>query len=298
MPWYKGSLHAHSTESDGDESPERVAQWFDDHDYDFLVLSDHNVRTVIEGGLPSPLMIPGEEITVQIEGQEKAVYVNAVSLPTVVEPINADDDVLATVQANVNAVLDAGGVPSLGAPYFRDGFDHKTLTSIRGAMLMEIYNAHPMNVVGNPQTFSYEDIWDAVLTSGHAVWGTATDDSHNYREFSADQANPGRAWVVVRAPELSEDAIVQGLKSGDFYGSTGVSLRSVQRSKSAVYIEVEVEKETMYRTYFVGRDGRTLAEVSGPAPIYEIEGDEGYVRARVRSTTGARAWTQPVFVGS
>ena len=296
MPWYKGSLHAHSTESDGDESPERVAQWFDDHDYDFLVLSDHNVRTVIEGGLPSPLMIPGEEITVQIEGQEKAVYVNAVSLPTVVEPINADDDVLATVQANVNAVLDAGGVPSLGAPYFRDGFDHKTLTSIRGAMLMEIYNAHPMNVVGNPQTFSYEDIWDAVLTSGRAVWGTATDDSHNYREFSADQANPGRAWVVVRAPELSEDAIVQGLKSGDFYGSTGVSLRSVQRSKSAVYIEVE--KETMYRTYFVGRDGRTLAEVSGPAPIYEIEGDEGYVRARVRSTTGARAWTQPVFVGS
>ena len=52
--WYKGNIHTHTTESDGDESPEHVAQWFDDHDYDFLVLSDHNVRTVIEGGLEAP----------------------------------------------------------------------------------------------------------------------------------------------------------------------------------------------------------------------------------------------------
>ena len=79
--WYKGSLHAHSTESDGDESPENVAQWFRDHGYDWLVLSDHNRLTILPEDVDTPqsgkpLMIPGEELTVQLEDQDKAVYVN------------------------------------------------------------------------------------------------------------------------------------------------------------------------------------------------------------------------------
>ena len=57
--WYKGNIHTHTTESDGDADPDFVTRWYRDHGYDFLVLSDHNHRTIleheIEGG---PLMIP------------------------------------------------------------------------------------------------------------------------------------------------------------------------------------------------------------------------------------------------
>ena len=102
--WYKGCLHAHSTESDGDESPKKVARWFQDYGYDWLVLSDHNVLTVFD--TERPLMISGEEVTVTLEGEEKAVYVNGVGISRVVEPVNAGD-VLATVQASVNGVLEA-----------------------------------------------------------------------------------------------------------------------------------------------------------------------------------------------
>src|SRR6185503_8985151 len=41
--WYKGNLHTHSLWSDGDEFPERIVQWYRDHDYQFLGISDHNV---------------------------------------------------------------------------------------------------------------------------------------------------------------------------------------------------------------------------------------------------------------
>tara|TARA_A100001015_G_scaffold6567_1_gene8206 strand:- start:3027 stop:4208 length:1182 start_codon:yes stop_codon:yes gene_type:complete len=40
--WHKGNLHTHSLWSDGDDFPEMIIQWYKDHDYQFIALSDHN----------------------------------------------------------------------------------------------------------------------------------------------------------------------------------------------------------------------------------------------------------------
>ena len=40
--WQKGNLHTHSFWSDGDGFPEMIIQWYKDHDYQFIALSDHN----------------------------------------------------------------------------------------------------------------------------------------------------------------------------------------------------------------------------------------------------------------
>ena len=48
MVWLKGSLHTHTSESDGDQTPELVSRWYQEHGYDFLVISDHNHLTVID----------------------------------------------------------------------------------------------------------------------------------------------------------------------------------------------------------------------------------------------------------
>ena len=68
--WFKGSLHTHTSASShgpGDTSPQHVSEWYHEHDYDFLVLSDHNHRTILEGSDTDrekwPHLIPGEEIT-------------------------------------------------------------------------------------------------------------------------------------------------------------------------------------------------------------------------------------------
>src|SRR5262245_32769399 len=41
--WLKGNTHTHTLWSDGDAAPEKVADWYKSHGYDFLVLSDHNI---------------------------------------------------------------------------------------------------------------------------------------------------------------------------------------------------------------------------------------------------------------
>lgn len=43
LRWYKGNLHTHSLWSDGDDFPEMIAEWYRNHDYHFLAISDHNV---------------------------------------------------------------------------------------------------------------------------------------------------------------------------------------------------------------------------------------------------------------
>jgi hypothetical protein len=40
--WWKGNLHTHSLWSDGDDYPEMIVEWYKQHGYNFLALSDHN----------------------------------------------------------------------------------------------------------------------------------------------------------------------------------------------------------------------------------------------------------------
>ena len=43
--WYKGSLHAHTINSDGDSPPYDVLTWYKRHGYHFLAITDHNTLT-------------------------------------------------------------------------------------------------------------------------------------------------------------------------------------------------------------------------------------------------------------
>jgi len=43
LRWWKGNLHTHSLWSDGDDYPEMIVEWYKQHDYHFLALSDHNI---------------------------------------------------------------------------------------------------------------------------------------------------------------------------------------------------------------------------------------------------------------
>ena len=294
--WYKGNLHTHTTMSDGDADPEVVAAWYKQHDYDFLVLSDHNHRTILDqqavGGL---LMIPGEEVSVMVLGGEVPVHLNGIGISRVVEPIDAGV-VVKTLQANVNAIIDAGGIAQINHPNLYWAFDHEEIFQVRGASLLEVYNGHPeTNSEGGLQKPGAENIWDRVLSAGQRIFGVATDDAHNYSDFTSALANPGRGWVVVRALELSAEAILDSPATGQFYFSTGIELAGLETSEESVSLEIAQQFDYAYHTRFIGKEGEVLSECDWLEVSYEIRGEEGYVRASIRSSYGTRAWTQPVF---
>ena len=99
----------------------------------------------------------------------------------------------------------------------------------------------------------------------------------------------------VQADELTQEAIVDGLASGRFYASTGVTLSRLECSAEGISLEIEQDRDFVYTTRFTGKDGELLAESTGLTAEYTADGHEDYVRATVISSSGPRAWTQPIF---
>ena len=301
--WYRGNIHTHTTESDGDAEPEKVAAWYREHGYDFLVLSDHNHLTLLDygngrDGSLGPLMIPGEEVTLPLDDDGVPVHLGAVGIDRLVEPIDTGD-VAATLQANIDAIQDAGGISCINHPSWKWAFDHEAIIKTRGASLMEVFNAatqcnnYPIPV---PGFLSPSEIWDNVLSAGVPIFGVASDDSHHYHDFSPDLDNPGRGWVMVESDELESEAIVEAMASGHFYFSTGVFLGELKASPDQISLKIRREADSIFLTRFIGRDGTVYGEQVGKEVSYHPNGDEGYIRAHVTSSNGLQAWTQPVFL--
>lgn len=297
--WYKGNTHAHTTNSDGDSSPEYVAQWYKDHGYDFLVLTDHNVFTdpaTLSGLVDDTfLLIPGEEVTSSFE--DAPVHVNGLNLPHVVEARRAET-LVATIQANVDAIREVEGVPHINHPNFRWSFGAAELAQIENDRLLEIWNGHPtVHNDGGGGAPSLEEIWDILLTGGKTIFGIAVDDAHHFQgEFNADRANPGRGWISVRSDTLEAFALMESLEAGHFYASTGVELTEISVRPRSLELHIAETGDFRYATTFIGAAGEVLLETEENPAVFQLTDDVGYVRARVRNSRSDYAWTQPVFV--
>jgi hypothetical protein len=299
MSWYKGNTHAHTLESDGDSSPEYVAQWYKEHGYNFLVISDHNVLTdparLSDLADSDFILIPGEELSSSYEGVP--VHVNGLNLPGVVDP-RTGSTLVATIQSNVDAIREVAGVPHVNHPNYLWAFGAEELAQVENDRLLEIYNGHSaVHNEGGGGFPSLEEIWDILLTGGKRIYGIAVDDAHHFQgEFSADRNNPGRGWISVRARSLNAAEIMQQLEAGQFYASTGVTLADVVTEQNRLEIHIAPRGNFRYTTTFIGSGGRILSVSSENPAVYKPQGREKYVRAKVTDSGGAAAWVQPVFV--
>jgi hypothetical protein len=299
--WFRGNTHTHTTESDGDSPPELVARWYKEHQYQFLVLSDHNVFTdprrlasLVDSTF---LLIAGEEVSASF--QQKPVHVNGLNIPGLIEA-RSDSTLVGTIQKNVDAIREVRGVPHINHPNFRWAFGAAELLRIRNDRLLEIHNGHPLvHNEGGGGAPSMEAIWDELLTAGKRVYGIAVDDAHHFMgEFSADRANPGRGWVAVRANQLDAAEIMMALEEGRFYASTGVELEDIVTSPSRIQIRIKPRGDFRYTTTFIGDNGVALGQEYGLTPSFDLAASPGrltYVRARVTDSGGFHAWVQPVF---
>ncbi|HBO44983.1 MAG TPA: hypothetical protein DD670_13850 [Planctomycetaceae bacterium] len=345
--WYKGITHDHSNLSDGNVSPETVVEWYKDHGYHFLSLTDHNKFdptrfASLSSTYNTPgsfLMVPGEEITtsVTVGGVSKAVHMNAINVVQVISPASVTD-VATTLNVNIANVAmqaetyDRPIITVINHPSWSNySITPQDLAQATGTRYFEVANCHSagINHYGDATHPGTEKMWDIAntirLADGYApMFGTATDDAHNYTTFGPSYANPGRAFVVVRAEDLSADSLLAAMDQGDFYSSTGVMLGTLDFNATTGALDVAVEPKAgvTYTIDFIGTPrgtdptknsdgsysadiGKVLSSVSGTSASYTLGETDLYVRAHVRSTqlmsnpaSGSvqyeEAWTQPV----
>jgi len=324
-PWYKGVVHAHANWGAPQlptTSPDVVVRWYREHNYNFVSVTDLNYYTPPEGlkalfDAPGRfLVVPGTEPSKDpIQPGNKIVDTIGIGISGPVAPPEGET-VSAVLDSEAKAIRRAGGLPIAAHPnltYALTAADLMTSDKTAGPRFFELWNTEPgMNNLGGGGKPSTEQIWDTVLSSGRVMYGTAVDDSHHFYDFVASRetgqplSNPGKAWIMVRAPELSVKALLEAMNKGDFYASTGVVLDSYEVSATGIRIGLNDRTHDLgwslpganpqlYRTEFIGKDGKVLKLDESLAPSFTFTGNELYVRARIISSDGQLAWTQPVF---
>jgi hypothetical protein len=292
------------------------------------------------------LLIPSEEVSDHYK--QLPIHLNATNLRDELKPAGGTN-VADVIQRNVDAVLaqrQQVGRPMIvhvNHPNFGWAITAEDLMHVRGERFFEVYNGHPsVNNEGDAQHASVERVWDILLSFRMSrlglgpLYGLAVDDSHNYHKEALASSNPGRGWVMVRAADLSAESIIRAMESGDFYSSSGVTLRDVRRHERGLSIEIKPEPGVKYATKFVGtlrgfnptptpspkpikgnpattgqystEIGTTLGVVEGLKADYTFAGDELYVRATVISSKLKHnpyrrgefetAWVQPAILRS
>ena len=300
--WFKGNLHSHTLNSDGDSTPDDVVRWYREHGYNFVAITDHNYFTsvaglnALHGADDKFVVVKGEELTDRFG--DKPLHVNALDPDGFIKPPGGGS-VVAMVQNMIDAIRAARGVPSVNHPNFGWAIAPDELGQVQRTRLFEVFNGHPtVNNLGGGGVPGLEDTWDRILSSGRLLYGIAVDDAHVFKRPEDKTApRPGTGWVYVRVPRLEPRAIVEALERGEFYSSTGVELQSLDVTASAMTVTVREERSSKYRIQFVGRQGRLLSETTTSPATYTFKGDEGYVRAKVIESNGKLAWVQPVPAG-
>ena len=275
--WYRGNTHTHAQFSDENDSNDVpvIAGWYREAGYDFLVLSEHNDHVLNKkvfthdeaSDPPGFIMLSGNELS-------ETRHHTALGIRSFIGGETS-------LQDGVTRTLAAGGIPILNHPQ-DPVISAADFLSTTGLNHLEIVNG------GRPEdTPATEKLWDSILSDpeGRPVYVVAADDNHYRKE------NVGRGWIMVKAPELSQSAILESIRSGRFYATTGVILKDYRVDGRLISVN-SINGDTVR---FIGKNGVVLKSETGKSGKYRAGKNDLYVRVKIISSDGKMAWTQPVY---
>ena len=274
--WLKGNLHSHSTLSDGRRPPQAVIDTYAALGHHFFALSDHDVLTDYSG-LDARGMILIRANEVSMSGN----HIQHVSATVRVDPAPERQKV-------IDAIVADGGLAVINHPSWQEHFNHcsyEKLLELKNYVGMEVFNGLCLRHPGSGYAV---DKWDRVLATGRMVWGFANDDSHSVDD-------DGYGWNVVRVPADAVNAasIIDALRAGRFYASTGVTIEKVETNGA----QVTVVAPNAQAIEVIGELGRRVAYVEKTELTFDASEITGSVlRVQCHGAGGRFAWTQPFVV--
>jgi hypothetical protein len=183
----------------------------------------------------------------------------------------------------IDRVADGASLVALAHPALRGAYSREDLAYLTRYQLFEVLNHFVVS----------DSLWDAALSSGHAVWALGSDDSHNIR----DAGQTGAMWTEILTPSTKASDVIEALKAGRTYAVAGHRARSdAHPEQIAVHgdtLTVACDTEVS-RIDFIGQDGRLLSRTfAARSASYAIQPGDPYVRT-VISTRHTLMFLNPV----
>ena len=265
--WQRTNLHAHGRAwvglTNGQQSDQEVVQRYRDLGYNVPGVSDYQRIAAQHGIATMPIYEHGYNINKRHQLAIGAHSVQWFDFP-LWQSLSHEQYVIDKVKAKADLV-------ALAHPATRDAYTTDDLRQLTTYDLIEVVNG----------PFAVEDAWDAALSTGHAVWAVANDDTHDL----TDSRRTAAAWNMIDSSTTSTSDVVNALRTGRSYAvlRTGTlesanltMLNGVDVSENTLTVSIAGAESTFS---FVGQDGTIRKTVKNAVSASYTIGGCGYVRA-------------------
>jgi hypothetical protein len=292
--FWRGNLHTHSTLSDGILDPAEVCRRYKAEGYDFIALTDHMIG---QYGYPIADTVPfrdesfttilGAELHSGPMQNDELWHILAVGLPADFAPANAPhfrpvSDQETGPELAARAVA-AGAFVAIAHPQW-SGMTLADARSIKAAHAVEIYN-HGC-AVGCDRADG-ASIADLLLSEGRDLTLIATDDAH----FTEPDHFGG--WVMVKAEQNTPVSLLDALKRGAFYSSTGPEIHDIRIDGKELHLACSAAVTVIVQGHGCAAQahhGQSMTRVKMNLGRFDFS---PWIRVTVIDRAGGRAWSNP-----
>lgn len=283
--WYKANFHTHTTTSDGRASPPDTAEFYRRAGYHVLALTDHNATNDVAGlSRKDFLVLNGLEYHPICPGKPPGNPHHLVGL-NVPQGFAFAETYPADGNACIRAVQAAGGESILAHPLWC-GHRYDMYAYLTGYIGIEVHNSTCDKIARS----NGEVDWAHLLDAGRVLPGMAVDDAHGAMDRFG-------GWVWLKLKSLSVAAVMDAVRSGCYYSSTGPKISRFQVRRGQVEVACP-SAEFIYLSAQTYHGARRRAEPGSAIRkfVCPVGRDWTYVRAVVIDHRGRKAWTNPIVL--
>ena len=293
--WRKCIFHLHTQSwmglTNGDHTFEEVLDTYHKLRYDVVGISDY--MSINRKNSDDPLYIPAYEHGYNV----KKVHQLALGATKVVwrdyqflQNLSHKQHIIHELKKHSRRVV-------VNHPCRGNSFSVEDFKYLSGYDLFELQNG----------TCLSETLWDAALSSGHAMWLVANDDAHSIRPRDIHKEI---TFINASSPTLSGDEILERLAQGAAFGvhiprKYPVTFEEKEQETEIISFpeSIHVHEDTLYVVWqqtmlyidFFGDNGTLLKTVTDShAAFYPIRPDDSYIRVKLISPEGFVYFLNPV----
>jgi len=295
---YKGNTHLHTTLSDGKMTPEEAFAKYRSKGYSFVVLTDHILYFNSDRyNTDDFIVIPVTENHVEHDWvNHRDHHIVGVYDPSAGDTFKdghrfdvppSEPYGVEAAQGCIDLLKDNANLTIYTHPIWSK-VEPEMLIKLKNFDLLEIWNHESVFWSNSGNGIFY---WDYLLRNGRRINGVASDDLHQ----KDDRALGG--YIMVQAESLSNQGIVDALKRGDYYSSTGPEIDEFYYKDGVVYAKgskcrsIAFMTNSRSRKYWGENPGEAICEAN-----HEFPDSVEYIRVEFEDFEGRQAWSNPIFI--
>ena len=323
--WYRGNMHTHSHWSDGDDYLESIAQWYLDHNYDFLVFTDHNTLANSERWVEIEKTRGGRKAFDKLKGAFPADWIETRTVDEKEEVrlkrfeeiyarFNQKDTFLliqgeeisdrfgkAPIHMNASNLVEA--IPPLGGSSVSDAMQN----NVNALMAQRERTRRPMLIHLNHPNYQWGiTAEDLAPVRGENFFEVFNGHPSVNNDGDATHASAERMWDIINAKRLTELdlPLMYGMATDDSHSYHSIPSRGSEPGRGWVMVLAEhLEPDALIHAMEAGRfyasSGVTLDKVVATPTGLEIavRPDEGvtYTIEFIGTRKGFDPTSEPVL---